>query len=132
MTPDQTPISLYGKTLDEVTSFRYLGCLVRNDSRLETAISSRLAKAATSFGMLRKRVWDSHDHRLHTKNAVYKAVFLLILLYATETWCLYKGDIKGLDTFHIKCLRSILRIRWQDRVSNSEILKRTGLCSIES
>ena len=131
-TADTTPITLGGKALKEVSSFRYLGSYIRDDNRLEAEISSRIARAASSFGKLRTRVWDSHDLQLHTKIAVYKAIILPILLYATETWCLYKGDIKRLDSFHMKCLRSILRVRWQDRVSNSEVLQRTKLSGIES
>ncbi|KOB70029.1 putative RAD50-like protein [Operophtera brumata] len=70
--------------------------------------------------------------KLHTKIDVYKAIILPILLYATETWCLYKGDTKRLDVFHMKCLRSILRIKWQDRVPNTDILRRTELSGMEA
>lgn len=131
-TADPTTLTLSGNPLEEVTSFRYLGSNIRDDNRLVTEISSRIAKAAASFGKLSKRVWDSHDLHLHTKVAVYKAIIIPILLYATETWCLYKGDIRRLNTFHMKCLRSILRIRWQDHVPNSEVLRRTQLSGIEA
>ncbi|XP_049869331.1 uncharacterized protein LOC126369082 [Pectinophora gossypiella] len=49
-----------------------------------------------------------------------------------ETWCCYKADIRRLDTFHLRCLRSILRIKWQDRVPNTEVLRRAGLSGIEA
>ncbi|XP_063389107.1 tachykinin-like peptides receptor 86C [Cydia fagiglandana] len=50
----------------------------------------------------------------------------------TETWCLYKTDIKKLDTYHLRCLRSILRIKWQDHVPNSEVLRRSGMYGMEA
>ena len=34
-----------------------------------------------------------------------------------------KGDDKRVDVFHNKCLRRILRIKWQDRVSTEELLE---------
>ena len=37
-----------------------------------------------------------------------------------------------LNTFHMRCLRRILGIKWQDRVSNSDILTRAGILSIYS
>ncbi|CAB3236631.1 unnamed protein product [Arctia plantaginis] len=36
------------------------------------------------------------------------------------------NDIKHLVTFHMKCLRTILRVKWQVHVPNSDILRRTG------
>ena len=39
--------------------------------------------------------------------------------------------VKQLHAFMIRHLRSILRITWQDKVSNKEILDRTGLHSME-
>ncbi|PZC85635.1 hypothetical protein B5X24_HaOG215905 [Helicoverpa armigera] len=128
---DNVPVYLSGKTLEEVGTFRYLGSLIRSDNRLESEISARIAKTAAAFGALKHRVWNSHDLKLQTKIAVYKALILPLLLYASETWCLYKGDIKRLDTFHMKCLRAILRIRWQDRVPNTDVLRRTGLAGME-
>ena len=37
-----------------------------------------------------------------------------------------------LERFHQRCLRSILGIKWQDHVSNEEVLKRASLPSVES
>ena len=37
-----------------------------------------------------------------------------------------------MNSFHLRCLRRILGIRWQDRISNEEVLKRAGLCSIQA
>ncbi|PZC74586.1 hypothetical protein B5X24_HaOG207638 [Helicoverpa armigera] len=55
-----------------------------------------------------------------------------VLMYGAETWCLYKSDIKKLDTFHLRCLRSILRIKWQDRISNTEVLRRSNMYGMEA
>ena len=53
------------------------------------------------------------------------------LLYGGETWVLYRKQVRQLERFHQRCLRSILGIKWQDYVSN-EVLKRVSLPSIES
>ena len=52
--------------------------------------------------------------------------------YGAETWVLYRRQIRLLERFKQRCLRSILGIKWQDRVSNEEVLKRASLPSIES
>ncbi|BHF58096.1 hypothetical protein SprV_0100104500 [Sparganum proliferum] len=56
---------------------------------------------------------------------MYKAVILPTLLYRTETWTLYKKQARRLNHFHLSCLRRILRLRWQDRIPDSDVLERT-------
>ena len=95
-------------------------------------LDNRLSKASSSFGRLSKRVWQSHSLRLSTKIQVCRVVVVPTLLYGADTWVLYRKQIKLLERFHQRCLRSILGIKWQDHVSNEEVLKRASLPSIES
>ena len=60
------------------------------------------------------------------------AVIFPTFLYSAEIWVLYRKLIRLLEQFHQLCLRSILGIKWQDHVSNEEVLKRASLPSIES
>ncbi|XP_071491378.1 equilibrative nucleobase transporter 1-like [Diadema antillarum] len=39
---------------------------------------------------------------------------------------------KRLNTFHLRCLRRLLHIKWQDRVTNAEVLQRAGILSMFS
>ena len=57
---------------------------------------------------------------------------LSTLLYGAETWTTYKGQERRLNQFHLRCLRKILKIKWQDRVSNPEVLKRSNSTTIMS
>ena len=57
-----------------------------------------------------------------TKLRVYRAVVVPTLLYGAETWILYRKQIRLLERFHQRCLRSIPDIKWQDHVSNKEVL----------
>lgn len=129
---DPTDLTIDGKPLMEVSTFKYLGSQIRKDNRLASEIPTRIARAAAAFGRLTHRVWGSHDLKLSTKLSVYRALVLPILLYASETWCLYKGDIRLLDTFHLRCLRSILHVKWQDRIPNTEILRRCKVSGMEA
>ncbi|XP_076065245.1 uncharacterized protein LOC143039257 [Oratosquilla oratoria] len=63
---------------------------------------------------------------------VYQAVVISTLLYACETWVLYRKDTVELERFHQSKLRQILRIKWQDRVTNNEVLLRARTESIEA
>jgi hypothetical protein len=49
---------------------------------------------------------------------------LSTLLYSSETWTAYAAQEKRLNSFHLRCLRHILGIRWQDRIPNTDVLER--------
>nr|VZI12275.1 unnamed protein product [Spirometra erinaceieuropaei] len=61
---------------------------------------------------------------------MYKAVILPTLLYGAETWTVYAKQARRLNHFHLSCLRRILRLKWQDRIPDTDVLERTGILSI--
>ena len=67
-----------------------------------------------------------------TKLKVYRSVVLPTLLYACETWILNQRHAKRLYHFHISCLRKLLQIKWQDRIPDTEVLKRAGMQSVHT
>ena len=125
-------ISIYVTILNAVEHFTYLGSVISNDATVSMDLDNHLSKASSPFGRLSKRVWQSHSLRLSMKLQVNRATIVPILLYRAETWVLYRTQIRLLEWFHQCCLRSILGIKWIDRVSNEEVLKRASLPSIES
>ena len=88
--------------------------------------------SSLSCCLLTTAPFGSHSFRPSTKIQVYRAVVVPTLLYGAETWVLYRKQIRLLERFHQRCLRSILCIKWQDHVSNEEVLKRASLPSTES
>ena len=62
-----------------------------------------------------------------TKMEVYQACVLSTLLYGSEAWTLYSRQERRLNVFHLRCLRRILGITWQDRVSNTKVLAQAGI-----
>ena len=54
------------------------------------------------------------------------------LLYGCETWALYRKQLKTLDQFHLRCLRKIMSISWEDRVPYTEVLHRANMPGVEA
>ena len=52
---------------------------------------------------------------------------LSTLLYGSETWTTYARQEKRLNTFHLRSLRHLLVISWQDKMTNTDILSCAGL-----
>ena len=86
-----------------------------------------MAKASASFGRLRQRLWNNHHVSMRVKGKIYHAIVLSTLLYGAEAWTVYRRQVKKLHAFTMRNLRSIM----MDKVTNKEILERTGLPSME-
>ena len=50
--------------------------------------------------------------------------------YGSETGTTYARQERRLNTFHMRSIRRILGISWQDKVPNTEVLSRAGLPSM--
>lgn len=131
-TDSQPSISIEGTELKTVEDFKYLGSIISCDGSLDKEINARICKASQALGRLKARVLKQHNIQMSTKLKVYKTVVLTSLLYGCETWTLYRKHIKLLERFHMRSLRSILCIRWQDRITNLEVLDRAESTSIEA
>ena len=63
---------------------------------------------------------------------VFRAVVMSTLLYASETWTLYRADVRSLERFQQLKLRQILGIRWESHTTNNEVLQRASAKSVEA
>ena len=132
LSDSQPKIEADDSVLRVVPSFRYLGSCVTNNVSLDQEIENRISSAAASFGKLRRRVFDNRNLTVSTKTSVYRAVVLPTLLYGSETWTLYRHQIRQLEKFHQRCLRGILHLHWSARVTNAAVLERASATSVEA
>nr|VZI45041.1 unnamed protein product [Spirometra erinaceieuropaei] len=129
--PNAPPqISVNGTQLQVVENFPYLGSTLSRNSKIDDEVANRISKASQAFGRLQSTVWNRHGLQLGTKLKMYKAVILPTLLYGAETWTVYAKQARRLNHFHLSCLRRILRLKWQDRIPDTDVLERTGILSI--
>nr|VZI35762.1 unnamed protein product [Spirometra erinaceieuropaei] len=131
--PNASPqISVNGTILQVVENFPYLGSTLSRITKIDDEVANRISKASQAFGRLQSTVWNRHGLQLNTKPRMYKAVILPTLLYGAETWTVYTRQARRLNHFHLSCLRHILRLNWQDRIPDTDVLERTGILSIYS
>ncbi|KAI8493130.1 hypothetical protein Bbelb_291340 [Branchiostoma belcheri] len=95
-------------------------------------LKAPIGLASASFGRLSSRVFLNKDLATQTKVAIYKAVCLSILLYASETWTLCRPHIRSLERFHIRCLQRILGLKWWHKVPHVEIRRRANVDPMET
>ncbi|GFR82356.1 endonuclease-reverse transcriptase [Elysia marginata] len=72
-------------------------------------------------------IWKSNRIMKDTKLILYTSNVRSVLLYALETWRTNQMIESKLRDFEGRCLRRILGIRWEHRVTNKEMSERTGI-----
>ena len=122
-------IKVQGSDLEEVEHFKYLGSYISANSNIEKEISTRIGLAAHAFSGLRN-IWKSTILQTSTKLKIYKSNVRSVLLYASETWRTNKKIESRLRGFEGRCLRRILKLHWQQHVTNEEVSRRTGINNI--
>lgn len=93
-------------------------------------VKVRINKARQAFGSLRE-VWRSTVLSQNIKLRLFNSNVISVLLYGSETWLVTKAIVTKLQVFANRCLRRILKIRWYDRISNSELLRLAGQLPLE-
>lgn len=120
------PIQLGQQQIEEVEKFTYLGSVLSNDGNSDHDVLCRLGKAMAVFQQMRP-IWSISTISMATKIRLLSSIIIPIATYACETWKGSSWIAKRLDVFQQRCLRRILHISYLDRVTNVEVLRRTGL-----
>ena len=124
MSGDPRDITLDSTPIDKVNSFVFLGS---NVPTVEDDVKRRTRLAAWSFGRLKNTIWSNHDISRSLKVRIYRALILPIATYGSESWTLRKADQCKLESFEMRCLRSILGVRLLDKIRNTEIRQRLNI-----
>ena len=126
----ESTITVKGQKLQAVEQFTYLGSTLSRAVNIDAEVNNRLAKASSAFGRLRTNVWERRGISITTKLKVFSAVVITTLLFASESWTIYQRHARQLNQFHMICLRRILKIKWQDKVPDTEVLSRANQPSV--
>jgi hypothetical protein len=125
-------ITVDGQKLAVADKFIYLGSTLSRTVSIDEEVTLRIARASAAFGRLHNSVWNRRGISLQTKIKVYRAVVLPSLLYACETWTVYSRHERQLNSFHMRCLRKLLLIKWQDKIPDTEVLQRAEMTSVHA
>jgi len=53
-----------------------------------------------------------------------KSCIWSVVLYGSETWTLGKNEKRVINAFETWCWRTMLKIKWTDRITNDEVFQR--------
>ena len=93
-------------SFERVEEFRYLGTTLTNQNSIQEEVKSRLKSGNASYYSLQNLLCSS----LLSKNLkinIYRTIFLPVVLYGCETWCLTLREECRLRVFENRVLRRI-------------------------
>ena len=125
---DQESVALDGGDIEVVSEFPYLGSLIADSGRMDMDVDRQVAQASKAFGALRKSVFLDKSLSLATKRRLYNACVLSVLLYGSECWIPLRKHEKKMNSFHYRCVRTILGIsnrqQWSECITMQEVRRR--------
>ena len=113
---------IYGKTMETMRDFIFLGSKIPADGDCNHEIKRRLLlgrKAMTNLDNILK----SKDITFLTKVHRVKATVFPVLMYGCESWTIKKTEYQRIDAFELQCWRRLLRVPWTASRSSQSILK---------
>lgn len=118
-------VIINNNNIDTVQEFKYLGSIIDKDGGAFEDVKNRIKNANSAFVQLYP-IWKSYIISRSTKIKIFNSNVKSVLLYGCETWKTSKIIQNKLQTFVNRCLRRILKIRWPDIITNSELWKITN------
>lgn len=130
ITPD---LILRNQTVQRVSAYKYLGCIVNDQNDHSVEIKCRIEQARNVFMKLRHLLCN-RSLKVSTRVRLARCYVFSVLLYGVESWTLTQNTSNRLEAFEMWVYRRILRISWTDRISNERVLqmvnKRTEVLKI--
>ena len=108
-----------GETVETVADFIFLGCEITVGGDCSDEIKRHLLlgiKVMTNLDSMLK----SRDITLSAKVHLVKAMVFSVVMYGCESWTVKKTEHRRIDAFELWCWRTLLRVPWTARRSNSQ------------
>ena len=86
-TEKEAGVKLDEYQLNQVTKFKYLGCITSNKWQIDEEINARISKMSQNVGMVYRLLKDRHVPK---KLLIRMTILRPILLYGHESWILTK------------------------------------------
>ena len=115
-------ITVDGKRIEQVKSFRYLGLIITEDGRSDVDVKSRIAMAKDAFNQRKDLLTRGLSSTL--KKRMIKVMVWPVALYGSETWMLLQDEINRLQALEMWLWRGLKKRSWSDKIKNEEMLKR--------
>ena len=101
---DDVRIMVYGKEIERVEEFNYLGRILTSDDNDTKAIENQIKKARAKWNSIAS-ILKREGADAKTMATFYRTVIQAVLLYGAESWCVSETNLRKLRAFHHRAVR---------------------------
>uniref|UniRef100_A0A1Y1M3Z3 Reverse transcriptase domain-containing protein n=1 Tax=Photinus pyralis TaxID=7054 RepID=A0A1Y1M3Z3_PHOPY len=116
-------ILIYGKSIEQVDTFKYLGVKIQKNGKIDAELSDRLTAATNLYYSLNRSFIRNKLISRKTKIRVYKTIFKPTIVYGCESWVVTNQASSKIQAIEMKYLRGVMGITRLDRCKN-DIVRR--------
>lgn len=125
--PRRCKLSIEGKTIEQVMSFKYLGIEISSNRNIKTEVKAQTNKAARISGCLRQLVWQNKTMSTEAKVKIYKTCVRPVMTYAADTRADNSVTKRYVRSTEMRILRNITGHTLRDRIRNDEIRQKCNV-----
>jgi hypothetical protein len=111
------------KPIKKVRQFKYLGQIVDDSDKDDSAIDRKIQRARGVWARLGKLLSREGANPI-AMGIFYKVIVQSVLLYGSESWVITKSKMVQLRSFHRRCARYIARTHIRQEEDGTWILPR--------
>src|SRR3989441_3488686 len=101
-------ITVDGKRIERVKSFKYLGSVITENERSHSDVKVRIAMAKDAFNKRKELLTKGLSMTL--KKKMVKVLVWPVILYGCETWILLQDEINRLEALEVWLWRGLEKI----------------------
>ena len=127
--------TLNGNLLEQVSQFKYLGCMFSEDGSLNKEFEHRKINGNKLVAQLRSHVFCKKELSTETKLLIHNSIYRPTIMYGSESWVDSANLIHDLEVADMKVIRMISgvsrRDQWENRISNEAIRADLNVDSVD-
>ena len=128
-TDSRGEVKLGDHSIQEVTSFKYLGTIIQNNGEIESDVNHRVQAGWMKWKKASGFICDKKVP-LKLKGKFYRAAIRPALLYGTECWAIKSQHEKKFNVAEMRMLRWMSGHTRKDRIRNEDIRMKVGVAPI--
>ena len=114
--PEEVTISWRGETLEQVSTYEYLGVTISDDGKYECEINNRITKANNVYYSINNTIIGKKEISTKTKMSIFQSIYIPTLTYGMESIPLTKAAESRITAMEMKYLRKTVNVTKRDRI----------------
>ena len=121
--PKKTDMRIKDESVEQVDSFKYLGCNISSNMNCYQKVKQRIAMAKDVFNKKKSIFCGPLEKELRKR--LVKCFVWRVAVYGAETWTLRRNEQKRLEAFGMCLWRRMELVKWTDKIKKCSCARKS-------